>query len=171
MVQPQRYAESIRNTHSPRGEKSADSLVDSSWTSPGHEYSRIERRFCALRKVRLRSNRSVMQSLCGGIHSPREEKSEDSSWTSPKMSLRRLREDYALCGRLRTGIEREDWIGVGQPDRGLSRIRNEAVLLLIRPPIHSSMLVAHTRRRVLPTLFSRPLTKNGPWFLPVHFPF
>ena len=64
VVQPQRYAESMRNTHRPRGEKSADS----SWTTrglPGDEYSRIERRFCALRKVRLWTNRSVMQSLYG----------------------------------------------------------------------------------------------------------
>ncbi len=64
VVQPQRYAESMRNTHSPRGEKSADS----SWTTRGRpqgEYSRIERRFCALRKVRLWSNRSVIQSLSG----------------------------------------------------------------------------------------------------------
>ncbi len=30
-----------------------------------NEYSRIERRFCALRKVRLWTNRSVIQRLCG----------------------------------------------------------------------------------------------------------
>ena len=73
MDQPQCNAESMRNTHSPRGEKSADS----SWTHRGRpqgdEYSRIERRFCALRKVRLRTNRSVIQSLCG-VPQPRRRK-------------------------------------------------------------------------------------------------
>ena len=41
---------------------------------------------------------NVVEASAVGPHSPRGEKSEDSSWTSPKTSLRGLREDYALCG-------------------------------------------------------------------------
>jgi len=120
VVQPQRYAESMRNTHSPRGKKSEDSY----WTVSGDESSKIERRLCALRKVRLWSNRSVMQSLCGipTIYDRKNPRIPRGLLVDvPKgTSIRGLREDFDLCGRSGRGPTvalSRDYAGYPRPTR------------------------------------------------------
>ncbi len=97
--QPQRYPETLRNTRSQRREKSADS----SWTHRG--LSPRKRVFEDREKIlTFAEGQAVDQpqrypETMRDSQGPRGEKSADSSWTSSKTSLRRLRENYALCGR------------------------------------------------------------------------